>query len=106
MSKLSSPPLINQARLFVGARWTVILFVISLAFLAACEAQVQKSDLNDRQIKALELVKSQGKITKQAYIKLTNTPKTTAFRDLHTLVKLHILTQKGTGKSSCYTLSD
>ncbi len=67
---------------------------------------IQKSNLNERQLKAIELVKSQGKITKQTYIKLTNTPKTTAFRDLHTLVKLHILTQKGIGKSSCYTLSD
>jgi len=67
---------------------------------------MQKSNLNERQLKAIELVKDQGKITKQTYIKLTNTPKTTAFRDLNSLVKLHILVQKGLGKNSFYTLND
>jgi predicted HTH transcriptional regulator len=67
---------------------------------------MQKSDLNERQLKALELAKDQGKLTKQSYIKLTHAPKTTAFRDLNALVKLHILSQKGIGKNSYYTLSD
>lgn len=67
---------------------------------------MQKSNLNDRQLKALELVREQGKITKQTYVKLTNSPKTTAFRDLNSLVKLHILSQKGIGKNSYYTLND
>jgi len=67
---------------------------------------MKKSNLNERQIKAIELVKDQGKITKQTYIKLTNAPKTTAFRDLNSLVKLHILAQKGLGKNSFYTLND
>lgn len=67
---------------------------------------VKRSNLNERQLKAIELVKNEGKITKQGYIKLTSTPKTTAFRDLNTLVKLHILAQKGLGKNSYYTLSE
>ncbi|MFH1710021.1 MAG: sigma-54 dependent transcriptional regulator [bacterium] len=67
---------------------------------------IQKSNLNERQLKAIDVVRNQGKITKQAYVKLTNTPKTTAFRDLNSLVKLHILDQKGLGKNSYYTLSD
>jgi DNA-binding NtrC family response regulator len=67
---------------------------------------MQKSNLNDRQLKAIELVKDQGKLTKQSYIKYTKAPKTTAFRDLNSLVKLHILAQKGTGKNSFYTFSD
>jgi DNA-binding NtrC family response regulator len=67
---------------------------------------MQKSDLNERQIKAIEHVKTQGKITKQGYIKLTNAPKTTAFRDLSSLVELHILAQKGSGKNSYYTFSE
>ena len=67
---------------------------------------MQRSQLNERQLKAIELAKNEGKITKQSYIKLTNAPKTTAFRDLNNLVKLHILSQKGLGKSSYYTLND
>lgn len=67
---------------------------------------IQKSNLNERQLKAIELVKNEGKLTKQSYIKLTNSPKTTAFRDLNSLVKLHILSQKGFGKNSYYTLND
>lgn len=67
---------------------------------------MQKSNLNERQLKAIELIKNEGKITKHAYIQLTNAPKTTAFRDLTSLVKLHILSQKGFGKNSYYTLSD
>jgi two-component system, NtrC family, response regulator AtoC len=63
-----------------------------------------KINLNARQMQALECIKNEGKITKQGYIKLTNSTKTTAFRDLNSLVKLHILEQKGTGKSSFYTL--
>lgn len=67
---------------------------------------VQKSDLNERQLKAIDLARDQGKLTKQSYIKLTHAPKTTAFRDLNSLVKLHILSQKGIGKNSYYTLSE
>jgi len=67
---------------------------------------MQKSNLNERQLKAIELIRNEGKITKHAYIQLTNAPKTTAFRDLNSLVKLHILSQKGFGKNSYYTLSD
>ncbi len=66
----------------------------------------ERSNLNDRQIKALEFIKKQGKITKQNYIRLTNAPKTTAFRDLSSLVKLHLLVQKGSGKNSFYTLQE
>jgi two-component system, NtrC family, response regulator AtoC len=65
-----------------------------------------KGNLNDRQMKALEYVKTTGKITKQNYIKLTNSTKTTAFRDINSLVKLHILSQNGIGKASYYTLLD
>ncbi len=67
---------------------------------------MKRSNLNDRQLKAIELVKDQGKLTKQSYIKYTKAPKTTAFRDLNSLVKLHILSQKGIGKNSFYTFSD
>jgi len=67
---------------------------------------IQKSNLNDRQLKALEFVKNTGKITKQGYIELTNAPKTTAFRDLSSLVKLHILASRGSGKNSYYTFAE
>jgi len=67
---------------------------------------MQKVNLNERQMRAIEFIKNEGKITKNNYIKLTNTPKTTAFRDLSSLVKLHILSQKGSGKNSFYTLSE
>jgi len=65
---------------------------------------LEKTNLNERQIMAIQHVKDNGRITKQGYIELTKAPKTTAFRDLSALVKLNILSQKGTGKSSYYTL--
>jgi len=67
---------------------------------------MKNANLNERQLKAIEFVRSKGKITKQGYIKLTNAPKTTAFRDLNALVKLNILAQKGIGKASFYTLCE
>jgi len=65
-----------------------------------------RSELNDRQLKAIEFIRTEGKITKHNYIKITNSTKTTAFRDLSALVKLHILSQKGTGKNSFYTFPE
>lgn len=65
---------------------------------------VKKADLNERQMKAIEYIMSEGKITKQAYIKVTDSPKTTAFRDLTALVKMKILAIKGSGKNSYYVL--
>lgn len=70
------------------------------------EQIIQKFNLNDRQLMALEFIRNTGKITKHNYIKLTRSTKTTAFRDLSALVRLHILTQKGSGKNSYYTLAE
>jgi len=67
---------------------------------------LQTANLNDRQILAIEYIKRTGRITKQGYIQLTKAPKTTAFRDLSSLVELNILVQKGSGKNSYYILSE
>ena len=53
-------------------------------------------DLNERQVKAVEFVKENGRITNGIYQKLTDVSKKTATRDLKQLVDLGILKVKGT----------
>ncbi|MCG2760465.1 MAG: hypothetical protein L6407_04555 [Candidatus Delongbacteria bacterium] len=51
---------------------------------------INKSELNARQIKAIEYVKEHGKITNSEYQKLNNISRITATRDLIKLVKLEV----------------
>ncbi len=69
------------------------------------EENLQKMGLNDRQIKAVWLIKEKGKITNRAYRELTTTSKPTATRDLSELVKKNILEMSGQGKRDiCYKI--
>ncbi|MFC1560167.1 sigma 54-interacting transcriptional regulator [Candidatus Margulisiibacteriota bacterium] len=70
------------------------------------ESVTKRTNLNERQLKAINYIKKEGKITKEKYIRLNNTTKTTAFRDLNNLAKMDILTTRGTGKSTFYTLHE
>ena len=64
--------------------------------------------LNERQGKALEYISKKGKITSSEYMRLTNTEKRTAIRDLNHLVSISLLTIKGpiTGKGRYYVLDN
>jgi len=70
------------------------------------ESITRRSNLNGRQLKAIEFIRQEGKITKERYIKLNNTTRTTAFRDLNCLARLNILMAKGRGKNTFYMLQE
>lgn len=59
---------------------------------------------NPRQIKALDFLEVEGKITRNQYSKVMGVSFMTAFRDLQELFKGGYLTQKGVGRGTFYTL--
>lgn len=62
-------------------------------------------DLNERQIKAVEYLKENGKITNKEYQKINDISKPTATRDLSELVKLKIINKIGKrGEGTYYIL--
>ena len=62
-------------------------------------------DLNERQIKAVQFLKSDLHITNTEYQKLNGVSRATAKRDLDELVKLGILKLEGAGRSARYRLT-
>jgi hypothetical protein len=56
---------------------------------------ILKHDLNNRQVKALQLVKKRGRISNSDYMRLNHVSKPTATRDLQDLVKKTILNPSG-----------
>lgn len=71
------------------------------------EENLRKMDLNERQIKAVMLVKEKGKITNKEYKGIFEISKPTATRDLTELVERNIFIITGSGKRSLnYTLAE
>lgn len=69
--------------------------------------QLKKLELNERQIKAIEYVKKNGKITNMEYSKLTGVIDRTSLRDINELCKKNIFKKIGkTGRNSHYILKD
>lgn len=65
-----------------------------------------KLGLNERQKKAIEYIRKQGKITNTEYQKINEVTKKTATRDLQSLVKREVIFKKGrTGKGVFYVLN-
>jgi len=62
-------------------------------------------DLNERQVKAVQFLKSELHITNTEYQKLTGVSRATSKRDLDRMVKLGLLKLEGAGRSSRYRLS-
>ena len=60
------------------------------------------ANLNSRQLKALDYVKQHGRITKQAYMKLSGKATATASRDLSDMCKKGFLVKKGKGRGTYY----
>ena len=70
------------------------------------EEQLKNLGLNERQIKAVEFVKANGKITNKEYQKLNTTSERTASRDLFGLIEKNILrNSKVKGAGSFYFLA-
>lgn len=70
------------------------------------EEQLKKMGLNERQVKAVEYVKKNGKITNSDYQKLCEVSERTALRDLDELSTNGILQKKGEKKGTYYELSN
>lgn len=68
------------------------------------EDQLKKMGLNERQIKAVEYVKKNGKITNSDYQKLGEVSERTALRDLDDLSAKNVLQKKGEKKGTYYEL--
>jgi ATP-dependent DNA helicase RecG len=66
---------------------------------------LEKTGLNERQIKAVMVVKEKGKITNSEYRKLTNLSDEGARIDLNYMVKSKIFERVGMGRSVHYRLN-
>ena len=66
--------------------------------------QLARLNLNTRQIKAVEYVKKNGRITNKEYKELNKTSDRTALRDLEKLTDLQVLVKQGDKKGTVYKL--
>ncbi len=66
------------------------------------EEQLKKIGLNDRQIKAVQFVKENSKITNKEYQELNDVSERTALRDLDELTNKSTLTKRGEKKGTYY----
>lgn len=67
--------------------------------------RLKRLDLNERQIKAVQFLKSDIHITNSEYQKLTGVSRATAKRDLDEMVNLGLLELQGAGRSAHYRLT-
>ena len=75
------------------------------SFEKAIEDQkLHKLDLNDRQKKAMEYIKTNSSIKRSEYMKLGEVSHKTAHLELKKMVDEEILIQKGNGPSTRYEL--
>ena len=70
------------------------------------EEQLKKMGLNERQVKAIEYIKKNRKITNSDYQKLCEVSERTALRDLDELSSMNVLQKKGEKKGTYYELSN
>ncbi|MGE0711473.1 MAG: sigma 54-interacting transcriptional regulator [Planctomycetota bacterium] len=63
-------------------------------------------DLNDRQRKLLDYLKTYGSIKNRDYYEIMQVSKSTGWRDIKALIEKGIVLSHGKGKGSVYTLSD
>lgn len=70
------------------------------------ERRTQESRLNERQVQALEYLRSHERLTNAQYQKLFDASRATAHRDLTELVHLRTIISEGIGKATSYRLSE
>ncbi len=73
--------------------------------IVVSDQQVNGNGLNEREINALEYLKSHGRITNKEYQTLNNVSKDVAKRELGALVMKKRLQMKGRSKATCYMLA-
>jgi len=79
-------------------------FVITLWRDWLTDKVVAELDLNNRQMQAVEYVKSHERITNAEYQRVTGAPQRTATRDLNELVQKGVLELEGRGRGAQYRL--
>jgi ATP-dependent DNA helicase RecG len=80
-------------------------FIVTLFKDRFSEEELQKLELNARQIKAVQYVKEKGKITNSEYQEINEISDRTASREISELVKANVFEQSGTfGAGSFYQL--
>ena len=62
-------------------------------------------ELNERQRKAVEHLKTHKKITRSGYVRIIGCSERTAFRDLEELLKEKLIIRKGGGRQTYYELA-
>ena len=67
--------------------------------------RIKGHNLNERQVKTIQFLKSDFRITNAKYQKLNGVSRATAKRDLDEMVKLGLLKLEGAGRSTYYRLS-
>lgn len=91
-SRLPEPDYELRAGSFVLTLWRDWLTDEVLAELA----------LNDRQMKALRIIRQQGQVTNSDYQTITGATRPTAKRDLDALVKKGVIVRQGSGRGAHY----
>jgi len=66
------------------------------------EEKLEKLGLNQRQMKAVQYVEKEGRITNNEYQKLNEITAKTSFRDIEELVNFGILKKMGENKGTYY----
>jgi len=77
---------------------TSLGFTLTMRMDTLSASYLQKMELSERQILAVERIKAEGSITSGVYQSLTGVSAPTAFRDLKGLVDRGILEQVGTSR--------
>ena len=68
------------------------------------DAKIHKIDLNDRQKKAIEYVKKEGRITQPIYCQINGIGKTYAKKEINDLIEKRVFRRIGGGKNTYYIL--
>ncbi|ODS39786.1 hypothetical protein BEH94_01400 [Candidatus Altiarchaeales archaeon WOR_SM1_SCG] len=79
-------------------------FVVTIWRNKYADTYIDRFNLNERQRKAIEYLKKQGKINRRTYCQICNVEKTVAYEDLLDMVNKGIIYLTGKGRGTYYTL--
>ena len=81
-------------------------FVVTFHKSKLTREYLERLGLSERQLVAVEYVKSKGRITNREYVQLVGVSRATAARDLSELVQKGILRRRGEGRGSYFELRE
>jgi predicted HTH transcriptional regulator len=79
-------------------------FVVTLWRDWLTEEILSGLDLNERQLKAIQFLKSEGSISSADFQRLNSISRQTASRDLEDMVKKNVLVRQGKGRGTVYII--